>query len=131
MNQWLFLAFASGFAAAVIILLADLVAKRSPSHRTLVSGIIAIAGYALIGYSIIRIADELPEGGQVVVLVASSSLATTLVISRLSIYVSTVALVLCILTAIYTVAYMSKSGNAAVFYALTLFLSLSIVGITI
>jgi proton-translocating NADH-quinone oxidoreductase chain N len=131
MNQWLFLIFSSGFAAAIAIMLIDLLAKRSPKYRASVSGLIAIIGYAVMGYSIFRIANELPGDGQLIFSLVSSPLATTLVVSRLSIYVSAIALVLCILTAVYTIGYMSKSGNVAIFYAITLFLALSIIGVTI
>jgi multicomponent Na+:H+ antiporter subunit D len=131
MNQWILLAFGCGFTAALLVLLVDLIAKKTPRYRTTVAGLIAIIAYAIIGYSILRIAGELPKEGYVTVSLISSSLATTLVISRLSIYVSAIAILLCIITSIYTVAYLSKSGNAAMFYALTLFLAMSIVGVTI
>jgi formate hydrogenlyase subunit 3/multisubunit Na+/H+ antiporter MnhD subunit len=131
MNQWILLVFGCGFTAALLVLLVDLIARRAPCYRTTVAGLIAIIAYAIIGYSIFRIAGELPNEGHVTVSLISSSLATTLVISRLSIYVSAIAILLCIITSIYTVAYLSKSGNAAMFYALTLFLAMSIVGVTI
>jgi len=131
MNQWLLLIFCTGLGAALLILLADLVARRVTVHRTPVSGIVAVAAYAIIGYSILAMASELPQTGQVTISLAQSSLATTLVINRLSIYVSGIAVTLCVLTAIYTVAYLSRAGNAAVFYALTLLLALSIIGVTI
>lgn len=131
MNQWLFMMFGSGFAAAILVMLADLAARRSSQYRTLVSGLVAIGGYAAIGYSIIRIASELPKGGQVTISLAPSPLATTLVVSQLSIYVSAIALVLCFLTAIYAVGYFSKTGNVAMYYVLTLLLALSIIGVTI
>jgi multicomponent Na+:H+ antiporter subunit D len=131
MSQWLVLLFAGGFGAALLILLVDLAGRRAPRYRTALSGLIAIGGYATVGYSILRIASELPENGKITISLAQSTLATTLVVSRLSVYVSAIAVVLCFLTAIYTVAYLSKSGNAAIFYVLILLLALSIIGVTI
>ncbi len=131
MNQWLVLLFTSGFGAALLVLLADLAGKRVPQYRTPLSGVIAIGGYAIVGFSLLRIAGELPENGRITISLARSALATTLVVSDLSVYVSAIAVILCFLTAIYTVAYLSKSGNAAMFYVLTLLLALSIIGVTI
>jgi proton-translocating NADH-quinone oxidoreductase chain N len=125
------LIFGSGFIAALLVLVVDLIAKKRPRYRTIVAGLIATIAYATIGYSILRIAEELPRQGYVTVSLISSSLATTLVISRLSIYVSAIAILLCIVTSVYTLAYLSKSGNAAMFYALTLLLAVSIIGVTI
>lgn len=131
MNQWIFLLFGCGFTAALFVLLVDLIAKKSLRHRPIIAGLIAVIAYAIIGYAIFRIAGELPKEGYATVSLVSSSLATTLVISRLSIYVSAIAILLCIVTSVYAGAYLSESGSASMFYTVTLLLALSIVGVTV
>ncbi len=133
MMDWITLltTFAPGFIGAFAILLLDLVFKRS-SHRSAVSGIAAVISFIFIAYSNWQQAAQvLATGKPIVISIEPSLLATTFTITQLGVYISSIALLLSILICLYTIAYLSKEGNSALFQSLILLLYLSIYAVTI
>jgi multicomponent Na+:H+ antiporter subunit D len=123
--------FFPGFVGAFAILLLDLF-FRNRSHRSAASGIIAILSFALIGVSNWQQAAQVfGKSGSIVIQTEPSVLATTFTITQLGAYISTIALFLCILVSVYSIAYLSKESNAAIFQSLVLLLYLSIYAVTV
>jgi len=123
--------FAPGFIGAFTILLLDLVFRRS-SYRSAVSGIVAVISFLFIAYSNWQQAVQvLTTGKAIVIRIEPSLLATTFTITQLGVYISSIALLLSILISLYTIAYLSKEGNSALFQSLILLLYLSIYAVTI
>lgn len=123
--------FAPGFIGAFTILLLDLVFRRS-SYRSAVSGIVAVISFLFIAYSNWQQAVQvLTTGKAIVIRIEPSLLATTFTITQLGVYISFIALLLSILICLYTIAYLSKEGNSALFQSLILLLYLSIYAVTI
>ncbi len=134
MNDWimLFATFAPGFFGAFAILILDLVFKSRIGHRSAVSGSIALASFALIAYSNWQqLSQVLATGKPVVISLEPSILATTFTITELGAYISTIALLLCFLISLYSIAYLSKEGSSALFQSLILLLYLSIYAVTV
>jgi len=133
MMDWipLLTSFAPGFIGAFTILLLDLVFRRS-SYRSAVSGIVAVISFLFIAYSNWQQAVQvLTTGKAIVIRIEPSLLATTFTITELGVYISSIALLLSILICLYTIAYLSKEGNSALFQSLILLLYLSIYAVTI
>jgi multicomponent Na+:H+ antiporter subunit D len=131
--EWttLLASFFPGFVGAFGILLLDLF-FRNRGHRSAVSGLAAILSFALIAVSNWQQAAQVFTTGRTIVIqVEPSLLATTFTITQLGIYISTIALLLCILISLYSIAYLSKEGNAAIFQSLVLLLYLSIYAVTV
>jgi proton-translocating NADH-quinone oxidoreductase chain N len=133
MIDWfsLLTSFAPGFVGAFTILLLDLVFRRS-NYRSMVSGIVAVISFLFIAYSNWQQAAQLLLTGKAIVIsVEPSLLATTFTITELGVYISSIALLLSVLVSLYTIAYLSKEGNSALFQSLILLLYLSIYAVTI
>ena len=133
MMDWisLLMSFAPGFIGAFAILLLDLLFKRS-SHRSAASGIVAVISFIFIAYSNWQQAAQvLATGRPIVIRIEPSLLATTFIITQLGVYISSIALLLSILICLYTITYLSKEGNSALFQSLILLLYLGIYAVTI
>jgi len=114
MTDWIMLVttFWPGFIGAFGILILDLLLKNRTTHRSAVSGIVAIASFAFIAYSNLQQALlVLATHKSIVIQVEQSGLATTFTITELGVYISTIALLLSILISLYSIAYLSKEGN--------------------
>jgi len=123
--------FFPGFVGAFAILVLDLFFRRR-GHRSTVSGIVALLSFCLIAASNWQQATQVLSTGKTIVIQTEPSLlATTFTVTQLGIYISTIALLLCFLISIYSIAYLSKDENAAVFQSLILLLYLSIYAVTI
>ena len=134
MNDWttLLATFAPGFFGAFAILVIDLLVKNRTSHRSAVSGTIALAAFALTAYGNLQQALQVfATGKPIVISLEPSLLATTFTITELGVFISTIALLLSILITVYSIAYLSKEGSAALFQSLILLLYLSIYAVTI
>lgn len=134
MSDWitLFTTFAPGFLGAFAILIIDLIFKTRTKHRSAVSGVIALAAFALIAYSNWQQAIQVSSSGKPIVIpLEPSLLATTFTITQLGVYISSIALLLCVLISIYSIAYLSKEGSSGLFQSLILLLYLSIYGVTV
>ncbi len=134
MSDWitLFTSFAPGFFGAFAILILDLVFKNRTKHRSAISGVIALASFALIAISNWGQASVvLATGKPIVIGLEPSLLATTFTITELGVYISSIALLLSILISIYSIAYLSKEGSTALFQSLILLLYLSIYAVTV
>ncbi len=134
MIDWfsLFTTFAPGFIGAFAILIVDLLLKNRTSHRSAVSGVIALTAFALIAYSNWQQAAEaFAVGRPIVISLEPSLLATTCTITQLGVYISSIALLLSILISLYSIAYLSKEGSSALFQSLILLLYLSIYAVTV
>ena len=134
MNDWitLFSTFAPGFFGAFGILILDLVFKNRTKHRSAISGVIAIGAFSLIAFSNWQqAATVLATGKPIVISLEPSLLATTFTITQLGVYISSIALLLCILISLYSIAYLSKEGSSALFQSLILLLYLSIYAVTV
>ena len=93
---------------------------------------IGLAAFALIGYSNWQqAAAVLATGKPIVIRLEPSLLATTFTITQLGVYISTIALLLCVLISVYSIAYLSKEGSCALFQSLILLLYLSIYAVTV
>jgi multicomponent Na+:H+ antiporter subunit D len=123
--------FFPGFVGAFAILLLDLFFRKR-KHRSAASGIVAILSFALIAVSNWQQAVQaFGTSGPIVIQIEPSVLATTFTITQLGVYISTIALFLCILISLYSIAYFSKEGNSAIFQSLVLLLYLSIYAVTV
>ncbi len=134
MSDWitLFTSFAPGFFGAFAILILDLVFKNRTKHRSAISGVIALASFALIAISNWGQASVvLATGKPIVIGLEPSLLATTFTITELGVYISSIALLLSILISVYSIAYLSKEGSTALFQSLILLLYLSIYAVTV
>jgi len=129
---WIFVTFAVGFAGAFAILVLDLLIRSRTSWRAPISGVVALLTFAGITYSNLRQAVLLFLLGEPIVREASPSLlAASFIITELGVYISSIALLLSILIALYSMAYFSKESNAALFQSLILLLYLGIYAVTI
>ena len=123
--------FFPGFVGAFGILLLDLMVKNK-KYRSAASGIISIATFAFIALSNWQQASlVLNSGSNITIRVEPILLATTFTLTELGIYISTIALILSILITIYSIAYLSKDRNCALFQSLILLLYLGIYAVTI
>jgi proton-translocating NADH-quinone oxidoreductase chain N len=124
--------FFPGFVGAFAILLLDLFFRNRTSHRSAVSGIVAVVTFAFIAYSNWQqAAIVLATNKSIVIQLEPSVLATTFTITELGVYISTIALLLSILISIYSIAYLSKEGSSALFQSLIILLYLSIYAVTV
>jgi multicomponent Na+:H+ antiporter subunit D len=124
--------FFPGFVGAFAVLILDLLLRYRTSHRSVVSGIVALASFAFIAYSNWeQAAQVLASGAPIVIQLEPSLLATTITITPLGVYISSIALLLSILISLYSIAYLSKEGSVALFQALILLLFLGIYAVTI
>lgn len=124
--------FFPGFVGAFGILILDLLVRNKTTHRSSVSGIVALGTFALIAYSNWQqAASVLATGRPVVISLEPSLLATSFTITPLGVYISSIALLLSILVSLYSIAYLSKEGSSAVFQSLILLLYLSIYAVTV
>jgi len=124
--------FFPGFVGAFAILILDLLLRYRTSHRSAVSGIVALVSFAFIAYSNWQQAAQvLASGVPIVIQLEPSLLATTITITPLGVYISSIALLLSILISLYSIAYLSKEGSSALFQALILLLFLGIYAVTI
>jgi len=134
MTDWIMLVttFWPGFIGAFGILILDLLVRNRTSHRSAVSGAVALVSFAFIAYSNLQQAMlVLAMHKSIVIRVEPSFLATTFTITELGVYISSIALLLSILISLYSIAYLSKEANSAVFQSLILLLYLSIYAVTI
>ena len=134
MTDWTMIATTlwPGFIGAFGILLLDRLVRNRTSHRSAVSGIVALLSFVLIGFSNFQQAMiVLTTHKLLVIQIESNILATTFTITELGVYISTIALLLSFLISLYSIAYLSKEANAAVFQSLILLLYLSIYAVTI
>ena len=123
--------FFPGFVGAFGILFLDLMVKNK-KYRSAASGIISLATFAFIALSNWRQASlVLDMGSNITIRVEPILLATTFTLTELGIYISAIALILSILITIYSIAYLSKDRNCALFQSLILLLYLSIYAVTI
>jgi multicomponent Na+:H+ antiporter subunit D len=124
--------FFPGFIGAFAILILDLLLRYRTRHRSAVGGIVALASFAFIAYSNWeQAAQVLASGLPIVIQLEPSLLATTITITPLGVYISSIALLLSILISLYSIVYLSKDGSAALFEALILLLFLGIYAVTI
>ena len=124
--------FAPGFIGAFSILLLDLILKNRTSHRSAVSGVVALVAFALVAYSNWQQATQvLASHKSIMIRLEPTALATTISITELGVYISSIALLLSILISLYSIAYLSGEGNSAIFQSLILLLYLSIYAVTI
>lgn len=133
MSDWtmLFATFAPGFIGAFAILILDLIFKNRRSNRSTVSGVVALIAFSFIAISNWQQAAQVLDTGKAVVIrLEPSSLATTFSITPLGVYISSIALLLSILISLYSIAYLSKERNCAVFQSLILLLYLGIYAVT-
>jgi len=123
--------FFPGFVGAFAILLLDLVFKRT-RYRSLVSGIVGLVTFVLITINNWQQALLVLGTGKIITIQFEPSLlATTFTITELGVYISSIALLLSVLISIYSIAYLSKERNCAIFQSLILLLYLSIYAVTI
>jgi multicomponent Na+:H+ antiporter subunit D len=124
--------FFPGFVGAFAILILDLLLRRRTSHRSAVSGIVALATFAIIAYSNWQQAAEVFANGMpILIQIEPSTLATTVTITPLGVFISSIALLLSILISLYSIAYLSKEGSSALFQSLILLLYLGIYAVTV
>jgi multicomponent Na+:H+ antiporter subunit D len=124
--------FFPGFVGAFAILILDLLFRYRTSHRSALSGIVALATFAFIAYSNWQQAAQvLATGTSIVIQLEPSTLATTVTITPLGVYISSIALLLSVLISLYSIAYLSKEGSSALFQSLILLLYLSIYAVTV
>ena len=124
--------FFPGFVGAFEVLLLDLAFKNKTSHRSAVSGIVALVTFGFIAYSNWQQATQiLVSGKSIVIQLEPSILATTFTITELGVYISSIALLLSFMISVYSIAYLRKDGNSAVFQSLILLLYLSIYAVTV
>jgi len=124
--------FFPGFVGAFGILILDLIFKNRTSRRSFVSGVAAIITFTLIAYSNWQQASlVLASGKEVVFQLEPSLLSTTVTITPLGVYISSIALMLSILISVYSIPYFKKEGNSAVFQSLLLLLYLGIYAVTV
>ncbi|MGA2461842.1 MAG: proton-conducting transporter membrane subunit [Candidatus Bathyarchaeia archaeon] len=124
--------FFPGFVGAFAVLLLDLAFKNKTSHRSAVSGIVALVTFGFIAYSNWQQATQiLASGKSIVIQLEPSILATTFTITELGVYISSIALLLSFMISVYSIAYLRKDGNSAVFQSLILLLYLSIYAVTV
>jgi multicomponent Na+:H+ antiporter subunit D len=123
--------FFPGFVGAFAILLLDL-AFRKRTTRSAVSGIVALISYGFIAYSNWQQAAQVfGSGKSIIIQLEPSILATTFTITELGVYISSIALLLCFLVATYSIAYLRKDSNSAIFQSLVILLYLSIYAVTV
>jgi multicomponent Na+:H+ antiporter subunit D len=124
--------FFPGFVGAFAILILDLLLRRRTSHRSAVSGIVALATFATIAYSNWQQAALVFANGMpILIQIEPSTLATTVTITPLGVYISSIALLLSILISLYSIAYLSKEDSSALFQSLILLLYLGIYAVTV
>jgi multicomponent Na+:H+ antiporter subunit D len=124
--------FFPGFVGAFAILILDLLLRRRTSHRSAVSGIVALGTFAIIAYSNWQQAAEVFANGMpILIQIEPSTLATTVTITPLGVFISSIALLLSILISLYSIAYLSKEGSSALFQSLILLLYLGIYAVTV
>ena len=124
--------FFPGFVGAFAILILDLLFRYRTSHRSALSGIVALATFAFIAYSNWQQAAQvLATGTSIVIQLEPSTLATTVTVTPLGVYISSIALLLSVLISLYSIAYLSKEGSSALFQSLILLLYLSIYAVTV
>ncbi len=124
--------FFPGFVGAFAILILDLLFRHKTSHRSAVSGIVALTSFAFIAYSNWQQAAEIAAtGNPIVIRLEPSLLATTITITPLGVYISSIALLLSILISLYSIAYLSKEGSSALFQSLVLLLFLGVYAVTV
>jgi multicomponent Na+:H+ antiporter subunit D len=124
--------FFPGFVGAFAILILDVLLRRRTSHRSAVSGIVALATFAIIAYSNWQQAAQVFANGMpILIQIEPSTLATTVTITPLGVYISSIALLLSILISLYSIAYLSKEGSSALFQSLILLLYLGIYAVTV
>ena len=123
--------FFPGFVGAFAVLLLDLLVKNS-KNRSAVSGIVSLVTFGAITISNWQQAAIVLGTGKTLTIQAQPTLlATTFTITELGVYISSIALVLSILITIYSIAYLSKNRNCALFQSLILLLFLSIYAVTV
>jgi multicomponent Na+:H+ antiporter subunit D len=123
--------FFPGFVGAFAILILDLVFKKR-KWRSAASGIVSLLTFASITISNWQQASLVQASGKPIMLQFEPSLlATTFTITELGVYISSIALLLSVLITIYSIAYLSKERNCAIFQSLILLLYLSIYAITV
>lgn len=124
--------FFPGFVGAFAILILDLLVRNRTGRRSAVSGIIALVSFAFITYgNWLQATLVLTSGRALLIHLEPSLLATTLTLTPLGVYISSIALMLSILISVYSIAYFSKESSSAVFQSLILLLYLGIYGVTI
>jgi multicomponent Na+:H+ antiporter subunit D len=124
--------FFPGFVGAFAILILDLLLRRRTSHRSAVSGIVALATFAIIACSNWQQAALVFANGMpILIQIEPSTLATTVTITPLGVYISSIALLLSILISLYSIAYLSKEDSSALFQSLILLLYLGIYAVTV
>jgi multicomponent Na+:H+ antiporter subunit D len=124
--------FLPGFVGAFAILILDLLFRHKTSHRSAVSGITALTSFAFIAYSNWQQAAEIAAtGNPIVIRLEPSLLATTITITPLGVYISSIALLLSILISLYSITYLSKEGSSGLFQSLILLLFLSVYAVTV
>ena len=132
MISWIFTTFAVGFVGALFILILDLLFRSRTGLRSAVSGAVALVAFAGIAYSNWQQATlVLSAGRPLVTQLEPSLLATNFTVTELGVYISSIALLLSILIALYSIAYLSKERNSALFQSLILLLYLSIYAVTV
>jgi len=123
--------FFPGFVGAFAVLLLDLLVKNN-KNRSAVSGIVSLLTFGAITISNWQqAAIVLGTGKTLTIQTQPTLLATTFTITELGIYISSIALLLSILITIYSIAYLSKDRNCALFQSLILLLYLSIYAVTV
>jgi multicomponent Na+:H+ antiporter subunit D len=124
--------FFPGFVGAFGILILDLLLRRRTTRRSTVSGIVALATFAVIAYSNWHQAAQVfANGMSIMIQIEPSTLATTVTITPLGVFISSIALLLSVLISLYSIAYLSKEGSSALFQSLILLLYLGIYAVTV
>jgi len=126
------LMFAPCFIGAFAVLALDIILRRRVGRRSVVSSVTGLATLTAVTLNNwVQASEVFSTGKPLIIQLEPSLLATTFTITRLSIYISSIALMLTILVTIYASVYMSQEDNVALFQALILLLYLAIYTITI
>jgi proton-translocating NADH-quinone oxidoreductase chain N len=121
--------FAAGFAGVILILILDLLARNVVAKRSTIGGIVSSAIFAVFGYLTLSLWNAAQANGEKSLSLGSEILSTTLHISFAGLYVFGIAAVLGAAASIYSIKYMERHRNSALFHALMVLLGVSIFGV--
>ena len=131
MIELVFYLFTVGFASIISILTIDLLVKSRVSSRSSFSGTISSLAYLLFIYLSWRMWSTVQSSGEASFSAAAGPVSSTVQISLLGLYIFSIAAVLGLLASVYSVRYMARYRNAALFHSLIVFLGLNIFGVTV
>ena len=124
--------FAPCFIGAFAVLALDLLLRRRVGKRSIISSVTALATLTAVTVNNwLQASEVFSTGKPLMIQLEPSLLATTFTITRLGVFISSIALLLTILVSVYASVYMSEEDNVALFQALILLLYLAIYTITV